>query len=234
MGDRKLNNNVWNCPNCGLEEYQSQSSPTEGDSKDSDTSHYTNSNKQQEDLSKHHLNKEKTVSLKLSEGKEDISRAFSLDNAEIIGIFSYAGGNKLIMKISKDCKLCCEFRLDNISFEVDFSNEIEEVINCLKERDYVGYLSELMIKRFIKETNKQIIEFVEFTSDSNAIKLSLLWYAEEGLVSFGNLIKEVDILDTHTGINKQTKYMTKEKIEKHNKDIDEQLKSMKDFIDDLF
>ena len=26
MKDRKLDNNVWNCPNCGLEEYQSAGS----------------------------------------------------------------------------------------------------------------------------------------------------------------------------------------------------------------
>ena len=29
VGDRKLDDKVWNCPTCGLEEYQSQSSPTE-------------------------------------------------------------------------------------------------------------------------------------------------------------------------------------------------------------
>ena len=46
--DRKLDDKVWNCPNCGLEEYQSSNSSTQEIYKESDTFHYTNSIKQEE------------------------------------------------------------------------------------------------------------------------------------------------------------------------------------------
>ena len=246
INDRKLDDKVWNCPSCGLEEYQFASNSTEDTNKESNTFHYTNSNKQQEDLSKHHLNKEKSVSLTLSEGKEGISRAFSLDNAEIIGIFSYAGGNKLIMKISKDCKLCCEFRLDNISFEVDFSNEIERVLEYRKERDVIEHLSELMIERFVIEANRNVIEFVEFSGNDSIVRTALLGYVNKGLVSFdiAEAVTEIEVSDEGlisfstsdkpADANETSKYMTKEEIEKHNAKIDEQVKAMEGFLNELF
>ena len=46
--DRKLSNNVRNCPNCGLEEYQSKYIPTQETDKELNTFHYTNSIKQEE------------------------------------------------------------------------------------------------------------------------------------------------------------------------------------------
>ena len=51
--DRKLDNNVWNCINCGLEEYQSVDSSINEVNK--------------EDLPKYYLNKEQTVFIILSE-----------------------------------------------------------------------------------------------------------------------------------------------------------------------
>ena len=53
--DKKLDSSVWNCPNCGLEEYQSVSNSIQEINKEGD-------------LPKHYLNEEQTVLLILSEG----------------------------------------------------------------------------------------------------------------------------------------------------------------------
>ncbi len=46
--DRKLSNNAWDCPNWGLEEYQSVDSSVNEVDKELNTFHYTNSIKQEE------------------------------------------------------------------------------------------------------------------------------------------------------------------------------------------
>ncbi len=46
--DKKLENNVWNCPSCGLEDYQSRHISKEEANKESNTFHYINSIKQED------------------------------------------------------------------------------------------------------------------------------------------------------------------------------------------
>ena len=46
--DKKLDENIWNCPTCGLEEYQSVDSSVNEVDKELNTFHYTNSIKQEE------------------------------------------------------------------------------------------------------------------------------------------------------------------------------------------
>ena len=48
IGDRKLDNNIWDCPNCGLEAYQSADSSVNEVDKELNTFHYINSIKQED------------------------------------------------------------------------------------------------------------------------------------------------------------------------------------------
>ena len=136
--------------------------------------------------------------------------------------------------------------MKKISFEVDFSNEIEKVFEYRKERDVIEHLSELMIERFIEEANRKVIEFVKFLANDSIVRTALLGYANKGLVSFDitEAITEIEVSDEGlisfspsskpTDANETSKYMTKEEIEKHNADIDEQVKAMDGFLSELF
>ena len=248
--DRKLDNTVWNCPNCGLEEYQSVNILTEETNKKSNELDPINSIKQEEGRSKYYLNEvpasfdnSNSITKKIEKLKSALDLA---PEPTITGMFHYAGKNKLFMTIDNDCNLCCEFRLDRISFEVDFSNEIERVLEYRKERDVIEHLSELMIERFVEEANRKVIEFVKFLANDSIVRTALLGYANKGLVYFdiAEAVTEIEVSDEGlisfspsdkpTDANETSKYMTKEEIEKHNAEIDEILKSMKDDLDTLF
>lgn len=250
VGDRKLDDKVWNCPNCGLEEYQSASSSTEETNKKSNELDSINAIKQEEGRPKYYLNEvpvSSDNSNSITKKIEKLKSALDLaPEPTITGMFHYAGKNKLFMTIDNDCKLCCDVRFEKISFEVDFSNEIEKVFEYRKERDVIEHLSELMIERFVEETNRKVIEFVKFLANDSIVRAALLSYVNKGLVSFDitEAITEIEVSDEGlisfspsdkpTDANEASKYMTKEEIEKHNADIDEILKSMKDDLDKLF
>ena len=244
--DRKLDNTVWNCPNCGLEEYQSVNNSI----KEANRFDLENAIKP-EAVTEIEVSDEGLISFGTSNSPTkkvgELKSALDLaPEPTISGMFHYAGKNKLFMTIDSNCKLCCEFRLDRISFEVDFSDEIERVLEYRKERDVIEHLSELMIERFVKEANRRVIEFVEFVADDSVVKTALLSYANKGLVFFDitEAVTEIEVsddglisfspLDAPIGLNKTTKYMTKEEIEKHNTEIDKQVKAMDGFLDELF
>ena len=248
--NRKLDNKVRNCPNCGLEEYQSVNILTEETNKKSNELDSINSIKQEEDRSKYYLNEvpvsfdnSNSITKKIEKLKSTLDVA---PEPTITGMFHYAGKNELFMKIDNDCKLCCEVRFEKISFEVDFSNEIEKVFEYRKERDVIEHLSELMIERFVEETNRKVIEFVRFLANDSIVRTALLGYANKGLVSFdiAEAVAEVEVsdeglisfssLDKPTDSNRTNKYMTKNEIENHNADVDKTLESMQDFLDTLF
>ena len=248
--DRKLDSNVWNCPNCGLEEYQSGYILTEETNKTSEAPSFINSNKQEEGKSKYYSNEEPASfdnSNSITKKIEEIKSALDLaPEPTITGMFHYAGENKLFMTIDNDCKLCCDVRFEKISFEVDFSNEIGRALEYRKDRDVIEHLSELMIERFVEETNRKVIEFVEFLANDSIVRTALLGYANKGLVSFdiAEAVTEIEVSDEGliyfspsdkpTDSNKANEYMTKEEIEKHNAEIDEQVKAMEGFLEELF
>ena len=248
--DRKLDNTVWNCPNCGLEEYQSVNILTEETNKKSSTPSFTNSIKQEESRSTYYSN-EGPVSFdnsnSITKKIEKLKSALDLaPEPTVSGVFHYAGKNKIFMTIDSDCNLCCELRFEKISFEVDFSNEIGRALEYRKDRDVIEHLSELMIERFVEETNRKVIEFVEFLANDSIVRTALLGYANKGLVSFdiAEAVTEIEVSneglisfsssDKPTDSNKTNKYMTKEEIEKHNAKIDEQVKAMEGFLEELF
>ena len=247
---KKLDSNVWNCPNCGLEEYQSVSNSTEEINKESKELDSINSIKQEVDRPRYQL-EEVPISFdnsnSITEKIEKLKSALDLaPEPTITGMFHYAGKNELCMTIDNDCKLCCDVRFEKISFEVDFSNEIEKVFEYRKERDVIEHLSELMIERFVEEANRNVIEFVKFLANDSIVRTALLGYANKGLVSFdiAEAVTEIEVsdeglisfssLDKPTDANETSKYMTKEEIEKHNSEIDEQVKAMEGFLDELF
>ena len=92
MKDRKLDNNIWSCPNCGLEEYQSQNSPTNEVNKDSDKS-------------KHFLNKEQTVVLTLSKGTATIEGHGKIDKELWDNLKSELNLKKYIIEIKENVQL---------------------------------------------------------------------------------------------------------------------------------
>ena len=250
MEDRKLDSSVWNCPNCGLEEYQSVGSSAQETNKEPNEFDSINSIKQEVGRSRYQL-EEVPVSFdnsnSITEKIEKLKSALDLaPEPTITGMFHYAGKNKLFMTIDSNCNLCCDVRLEKISFEVDFSNEIEKVFEYRKERDVIEHLSELMIERFIEEANRKVIEFVKFLANDSIVRTALLGYANKGLVSFdiAEAVTEIEVSDEGlisfspsskpTDANETSKYMTKEEIEKHNADIDEQVKAMDGFLSELF
>ncbi len=248
--DKKLDNTVWNCPNCGLEEYQSVNILTEETNKKSNEFDSVNSIKQEESRSKYYSNEEPVSfdnSNSITKKIEKIKSVLDLaPEPTITGMFHYAGKNKLTMKIDSDCNLCCDVRFEKISFEVDFSNEIERVLEYRKERDVIEHLSELMIERFVIEVNRNVIEFVEFSGNDSIVRTALLGYVNKGLVSFdiAEAVTEIEVSDEGlisfstsdkpADANETSKYMTKEEIEKHNAKIDEQVKAMEGFLNELF
>ena len=74
--DRKLDNNVWNCPSCGLEEYQSRYVSKE----EANRFDVKKSIKQEEGRLKYYLNKEQTIFITLSEDTATIEGNGKIDN----------------------------------------------------------------------------------------------------------------------------------------------------------
>ena len=73
--DRKLDNNVWNCPSCGLEDYQSKHISKE----EANKFDLKNSIKQEEGKPKYYLNEEQTIFLALSEDTATIEGSGKVD-----------------------------------------------------------------------------------------------------------------------------------------------------------
>ena len=78
--DRKLDNKVWSCPNCGLEEYQSRHISKEEANKRSNKFGLKNYIKQEEGRSKYYLNEEQTIFLTLSEDTATIEGSGKIDS----------------------------------------------------------------------------------------------------------------------------------------------------------
>lgn len=122
--DCKLTNNVWICPNCGLEKYQSVSSSMQETNKESSEFDSINSIKQEVSRSRHQL-EEVPVSFdnsnSITEKIEKLKSALDLaPEPTITGMFHYAGKNKLFMTIDNDCKLCCDVRFEKNKFRSRF------------------------------------------------------------------------------------------------------------------
>ena len=109
IGDRKLDNNIWDCPNCGLEEYQSRYI-----SKNSDK-------QQEEDLTKHYLNEEQTVILTLSEDTAVVEGNGKIDKELWINLKRELNLEKYKIEIKENIQLPDDSSAMFIGFEEEIS-----------------------------------------------------------------------------------------------------------------
>ena len=126
--DRKLDNNVWNCPSCGLEEYQSRYVSKE----EANRFDLKNSIKQEEGRSKYYLNEEQTIFLTLLddaaiiEGNGKIDSNLWIYSTARLSLKGYIIEIKENIQLPDDCSGMFMFfeKEINIDQSIDTSNII--------------------------------------------------------------------------------------------------------------